>query len=106
MHSLNPQKETADLLGLAATKRHGHVDVITVLLDRGAKLETKDIKGLTVLMQAVSNNNTVDATKLLLDRGAELEAKDKIGETALHPIYHYSWRYVVQPLRALDLARS
>ncbi|MEU2991975.1 ankyrin repeat domain-containing protein [Streptomyces griseoincarnatus] len=55
-------------LVLAATC--GHPDVVELLLDRGADIEDRDVKGWSPLEWAVSFGQ-VEAVQLLLARGAE-----------------------------------
>src|SRR3984885_498967 len=63
---------------------NGHVAVVKLLLEKGAKLEAKDERnGLTPLLWAAANGHEA-VVKLLLEKGAELEAKDKDnGQTPL-----------------------
>ncbi|KAH7029512.1 ankyrin repeat-containing domain protein [Microdochium trichocladiopsis] len=66
-------------LAVAASK--AHMEVMRLLIDRGARLDAGDSKGHTPLMCAASGGHT-DASKLLLDHGAQVEARDKLGCTA------------------------
>jgi ankyrin repeat protein len=61
----------------------GNVDVIDVLLNRGAKIDVKEREsGATALMLAASIART-DAVALLLKRGANPVLRDRKGRTAL-----------------------
>ena len=61
---------------------NGHVAVVKLLVEKGAKLEAKDERnGLTPLLWAAANGHEA-VVKLLLEKGAELEAKDH-GQTPL-----------------------
>src|ERR1700733_3963544 len=54
---------------------NGHVAVVKLLLEKGAKLEAKDERnGLTPLLWAAANGHEA-VVKLLLEKGAELETK-------------------------------
>jgi ankyrin repeat protein len=53
-----------------------------LLLEKGAKLETKDTNGQTPLSYAAGKGHKV-VVKLLLEKGAELETKDTSGRTPL-----------------------
>ena len=63
------------------------VDMVKLLLDRGANTESKDQYDETPLLWAVRNNN-VDMVKLLLDCGANIESKDQSNET---PLWGAAW---------------
>ena len=52
--------------------RQGHIDVATLLLDRGAEPDRTLMSGRTPLLFACKNNH-VDAATLLLDRGAAVD---------------------------------
>jgi ankyrin repeat protein len=55
--------------------------VITLLLDRGARIDDRDNRGRTPLMIASELNHTI-AVELLLARGADKSLRDKQGKTA------------------------
>ncbi len=63
--------------------RYGRIDVATLLLDRGADIESKNQFDLTALRRAARNGH-LDVATLLLDRGADIESKNEYGYTALH----------------------
>lgn len=65
---------------------NGHARLVLLLLDAGAKLNTRDDLGWTPLHWATSAN--VEMVKLLLDRGADVNAKDSIGYTPLMNAAH------------------
>lgn len=57
--------------------------MIALLLDRGAKIDTRDLEsGATALMMAASLGRT-EAVIMLLKRGADPTLKDNAGHTAL-----------------------
>ncbi len=59
-------------------------EVVKLLLDRGATVDPRDIRGMTPLMFAVSTDHPVpEIIKLLRARGADPLAKSTIGETTL-----------------------
>ncbi len=60
----------------------GHTQVISVLLENGARIDATDKYGRTPLMWAAMKGNTLVA-RLLLDRGANVNAQSRRG-TALH----------------------
>ncbi len=66
-------------------KKIFHIDLVTLLLDRGADVNGKDSDGWTTLHYAARYAHVVDVVTLLLDRGADVNAKDKYRDfTALH----------------------
>jgi ankyrin repeat protein len=62
--------------------RRGYLEVVNLLLDKGADLEAKDQYGATALIIA-SSEFRVDVVKMLLDKGADVNTKDRNGWTAL-----------------------
>ncbi len=71
-----------DRTPLCVAAMNGHVNVIEMLVARGANVNYKDSKGQTPLMYA-TESGSVDAVKALLSHGAQLEARTSLGETAL-----------------------
>jgi ankyrin repeat protein len=63
---------------------YGPVDAVRALLEAGADVNAKDVRGMTPLMYAVSSE-TQDPVlvKLLLARGARRDERSQAGETAL-----------------------
>lgn len=65
------------------------VDVLSVLVAHGAKVNVADCGGRTPLMQActgsgrIPNSWKVDCIKFLIAKGADVNAKNNIGSTAL-----------------------
>ena len=57
------------------------VEVMTLLLDRGAQIDDQDNRGRTALMIAAELGHAA-AVDLLLARGADKTLKDKQGKTA------------------------
>ena len=67
--------------------RGKHQDVISILLQNGAYVDSIDYRGRTPLMLAASCN-LVDILSILLDNGADISKTDFIdGNTALHYAY-------------------
>jgi uncharacterized protein len=74
--------------------RAGHLDVVRLLVERGASLELADGNGITPLLNAILNASVFRVSRagtsdhlaianLLLDAGANLNASDWYGETPL-----------------------
>ncbi len=69
-------------LMLAST--HRETPIVKFLLDSGADVKAKDVRGMTPLIYAVSSEEQNPAViKLLLDRGADPKAKDINGDDAV-----------------------
>ena len=66
---------------------HNHVDVVRLLLDRGAAIDKKNRQGDTPLHKACLYNRVFVAT-ILLDRGAAIDEKSDNGGTPLHKACH------------------
>ena len=56
---------------------NGHLAICRLLIDKGAKVEAKNIFGKTPLHFAAWNGH-VEIVRLLCDRGADVEARDNI----------------------------
>jgi hypothetical protein len=62
---------------------YGREKIVTMLLDRGAKIDMKDnVKGYTALMGA-ARYGKLEAVKILISRGAKLDMKSNKRDTAL-----------------------
>jgi ankyrin repeat protein len=59
-----------------------NVDIIKLLIDNGANVESKDEYGRTAFRNAISAKN-IEIAELLLKRGANVNSKNRAGETAL-----------------------
>ena len=73
-------KLTQDLCDAA---QDGYVDVVRLLLDRGAEVNGQASGGMTPIHYAAWFAHA-DVVRLLLDRGAEVNVKDNAGLTPLH----------------------
>jgi predicted LPLAT superfamily acyltransferase len=62
---------------------NGKVDIISVLIARGAQVDAVDDQGITPMMLAAKDGR-VEAVQALLAQGAKIEAQNKMGENALH----------------------
>ena len=54
---------------------HAHVNVVSLLLEKGANTEERSTDNLTSLHNAAAHAH-VNVVALLLDKGANIEAKD------------------------------
>ncbi len=62
---------------------YGREDVVQLLLDKGANVNTADQTGMTPLHVAATLDR-IEEARLLIDYGADLEARDDFGDTPLH----------------------
>lgn len=74
-----------------------YIATVQLLLDRGADVNVKDKKGITVLMWAALHCRT-DIVKSLLAKGSNVNAKDKKGRTALMAAAHFGDTEIVKLL--------
>jgi len=63
--------------------RQGDIERVTLLLDQGVDVNTKDEEGRTSLHIA-SWRGHFDIASLLLKNGADINARDNFGDTSLH----------------------
>jgi ankyrin repeat protein len=68
---------------LMAAIRGGNLDIIKMLLEKGADVHIRSLTGETALMMAVSAKDQPDVVKLLLEKGADVNACTEAGETPL-----------------------
>ncbi len=68
------------MLGLAAY--YGRVDIMELLIDAGADIEARNMRGETPLFHSIAGGHT-EAVKFLLERDADIYATDNDRRTAL-----------------------
>ncbi|WP_407671197.1 ankyrin repeat domain-containing protein [Paraburkholderia phymatum] len=78
---------------------NGHDDIVKLLLDHDAYIDTGSPNGTTPLMMAARGGH-VSTVKLLLDSGADLNVKNQLGLTALDFAKQYKEPDVVEGLTA------
>jgi ankyrin repeat protein len=64
-------------------RKHGYLEVVSLLLEKGAAANKKDNFGATALIYA-SENGQVEVVSLLLAKGAMVDAKTNEGKPALY----------------------
>lgn len=67
---------------LLIAAKDGRIDLVKLLIERGANINVTDEKAMTPLMLAARHGH-VGTVKLLLDKGANRSLKDQQGQTAL-----------------------
>ncbi len=73
-----------NLTALIMAAPFGPPELIKTLLDAGANVNAKDVRGMTPLMLAVATDHQdAGVIRLLLDRGADRQMKDEAGFTAM-----------------------
>ena len=68
---------------LHLTSRNRDVDLVRMLVERGADVSAQDVVGLTPLHWA-SSRGSVDVARILVEGGADVSAQDTVGWTPLH----------------------
>lgn len=101
--SINEQGWSA--LHLAA--RFGHIDVLKVMLDRGADLSLASNNQIEAQpLHAAVAGNQPEMVKLLLDAGADVNATQMLGWTALHGAAQQEHLEIVKTLLAAGADHS
>ena len=81
-HIRNPEALSKRATALIYATHLGHEAVATLLINRGADVNSKDDNGRTALMFAV-HNKSVALAKLLIEKGADVNAVDSAGWSPL-----------------------
>ncbi|OJJ98474.1 hypothetical protein ASPACDRAFT_122273 [Aspergillus aculeatus ATCC 16872] len=58
------------------------LEIVTALLDKGARVDQPDIQGRTAIHLAAANS--VSHLDLIFEQGGDIEARDHVGRTVLH----------------------
>ncbi len=73
---------------LHTASSRGHTDLIKVLIEAGADVNTPDEDGETPLHRAMSTKNNYDIARLLIENGADLATVAVGNRTPLHTIFN------------------
>ena len=79
---VNSSTKTDERTALMNATAHKCSDIVALLLDRGAQVNSIDNEGKTALMEACAECS-LSIVHLLVTAGADLHAQDKNGKTAL-----------------------
>jgi len=72
------------ITALAFAAPYGNTEIVKMLLDKGAEINSKDDGGYTPLMLAAySDFLNAAVVKMMLEKGAPIDARGNDGETAL-----------------------
>ena len=80
---MNATEKDSGVTPLICAVLNGNIDVVKMLLEKGANVNAKSTGGVTALMAESLDQSKVDIAKLLIDKGAEVNAKTKVGVTPL-----------------------
>ena len=81
--SKNGPSEFGKLTALLMAAPFGPPELIARLIEAGADVNAKDVRGMTPLMLAVATDHQDKAViRLLLEHGADIQARSNLGETA------------------------
>jgi uncharacterized protein len=67
---------------LHIASREGHIEIVEMVLEKGANVNATTNDGITALIRASRNKHT-EIVAMLLDNGADVNATDEDGDTAL-----------------------
>ncbi|XP_062537482.1 uncharacterized protein LOC134205855 [Armigeres subalbatus] len=68
---------------ICVAAKNGHIEIVELLLLKGAKISAQDIHSRTPLHFAAQGGHS-EIVLLLIDKGADIELSDYFGETAMH----------------------
>ena len=92
LHSTNTDVNLKDALGrtpLRIAAEKGHTEIVTFLIENGAKVNITDANGNTPLIFIIHKTGNLGITKKLLEKGAIVNTQNRTGETAL---MYAAWR--------------
>ena len=78
----------------------GSAEEVKLLLDAGAPVDPRDVRGMTPLMVAVSTDRpNADIVRMLLAKGADASIQSKIGESAIDWARKFNNPAILAPLK-------
>ncbi len=93
VEKMNPEEinqvipDSIEITPLIAAIQADRIDLVRLILDRGAKVNLAGSTGETPLHKAVRSQN-LSLIDLLIERGADLEARDRQGQTPIFMALH------------------
>jgi ankyrin repeat protein len=82
-HALRMPMNHLDDTLLHVAAQGGRLDIVTLLVDAGARMDATNRAGLTPMEHAIAGDH-VEVTAFFLNAGADLEHRGRIGTTPLH----------------------
>jgi ankyrin len=101
VNSLDGIRFTSNISPLQVAAKAGHLPIVAMLLEMGARINHKDSEGKTALIYASEQGHSAVVSHLL-STGADINAADKEGLTPLHCATRYCQREVVEILLKAD----
>jgi hypothetical protein len=81
--------------------------ITRALLDAGAKVDARDVRGMTPLMLAVAtDHDSLEKIRMLIEGGSDVNAKSRVDETALDWAQKFGETPVVAALKKAGAVRS
>ena len=96
---VNLKRESALHPAVRGVARHGHTDVVRILLARGAEVDQQDVYQQTPLIVAAAYGNA-EVVSILIENNARLPLSDWSGQSALHTAVSHGHSEVVRILLA------
>ena len=90
------------MTALACAAKHGHVEIVGYLLEKGAKLEAIDGRGQTLLTWA-AKRGCMDIVRILIDNGANVNAHDNQNGTPYTWVLKRGYKAIVDLLIQTNL---
>ena len=82
--------ELNNALRVALGRNRSRLDIVELLIEKGADINTKSDDGHTLLMSAASCG-FVDVVEFLVEKGVDIDAKDSKGRTALMKVKEFGY---------------
>ena len=83
-------KDDSDWTPLIIASSAGHLDIVRMLVERGASVNEVTAEGRSALLYAASKGRD-SIVQFLLEKGADVNKADKLGATPLHRWAGSSW---------------
>ena len=78
---------------------NGYDDIVSILIDSGARVNETDERGWTALHVASTNGN-INVVKLLIEEGAGVNIKDRMGKTPM------KWAIIMKRTSVIEFLRT